>query len=129
MEQSGYLIDSNAVIDYLGKKLPDSGMYFMNDIIDIVPNVSVITQIEILGFDAPGKHYLLLKNFIEDANVLGLSHDIVHACIKLRKRHTIRLPDAIIAATALTYNFTLVTRNVDDFKNIDRVMLLNPHEV
>ncbi|MEK6615315.1 MAG: hypothetical protein AABZ32_04270 [Bacteroidota bacterium] len=45
MEQPQYLIDSNAVIDYLGKKLPASGMDFMNVVVDAVPNVSVITKI------------------------------------------------------------------------------------
>ena len=43
MEQQ-YLIDSNAVIDYLGSKFTDSGMNFMNNIINASPNVSVITK-------------------------------------------------------------------------------------
>ena len=42
MEQPQYLIDTNAVIDYLGKKIPPSGMDFMGPIVDSVPNVSVI---------------------------------------------------------------------------------------
>ncbi len=52
MEQPQYLIDTNAIIDYLGKNLPPHGMDFMSDIIDNVPNVSVITKIEVLGFNA-----------------------------------------------------------------------------
>ncbi|MDR1220966.1 MAG: PIN domain-containing protein [Treponema sp.] len=40
-----------------------------------------------------------------------------------------KLPDAIIAATALTENFALVTRNNDDFKNIAGLELLNPWEL
>lgn len=55
MEQPQYLIDTNVGIDYLGKKLPLSGMNFMNGIIDDVPNVSVITKIEVLGFNAAGE--------------------------------------------------------------------------
>lgn len=51
MEQPNYLIDTNAVIDYLGRKLPDYGMSFMNTVIDAVPNVSIITKIEVLGFN------------------------------------------------------------------------------
>lgn len=56
MEQPQYLIDTNAVIDYLGNKLPVSGMDFMNTVIDAVPNVSVVTKIEVLGFNAPEPH-------------------------------------------------------------------------
>jgi hypothetical protein len=46
MEQPQYLIDSNAVIDYLGNKLPLRGMDFMNDVVDAIPNFSVVTKIE-----------------------------------------------------------------------------------
>ncbi len=53
MEQPQCLIDTNAVIDYLGSRLPASGMDFMNKVIDAVPNVSVVTKIEVLGFNAP----------------------------------------------------------------------------
>ena len=70
MEQPQYLIDTNAVIDYLGNKLPASGMDFMNTVIDAVPNVSVVTKIEVLGFNAPEQHYQLLTDFINDATVL-----------------------------------------------------------
>ena len=53
MEQPQYLIDTNVVIDYLGLKLPVSGINFMNTIIDNIPNVSVVTKIEVLGFKTP----------------------------------------------------------------------------
>jgi predicted nucleic acid-binding protein len=50
MEQPKYLIDTNVVIYYLGNNLTPTGMKFMNNIIDLIPNISVITQIEVLGF-------------------------------------------------------------------------------
>lgn len=40
-------------------------MDFMNGVIDAVPNVSVVTKIEVLGFNAPDEHYQLLTNFME----------------------------------------------------------------
>ncbi len=49
MEQ-GYLIDSNAVIDYLSGIIPEKGMEFMHVIIDQGPLISVITKIEVLGY-------------------------------------------------------------------------------
>ncbi len=52
MEQR-YLIDSNAVIDYLGGKLPATGNSFMNSIVDDVPVLSIITKIEVLGYPIP----------------------------------------------------------------------------
>ena len=43
-------MDTNIVIDYLDNKLPISGMIFVSTIVDKIPEVSVITKIEVLGF-------------------------------------------------------------------------------
>lgn len=129
MGQPQYLIDTNAVIDYLGNKFLVSGMDFMNGVIDAVPNVSVITKIEVLGFNAPDEHYKTLSNFINDATVLDLTNNIVEASIEIRKKHKTKLPDAIIAATALMYNLALITHNTSDFKNINGLQVINPHSL
>jgi len=50
MEEPNYLIDTNAVIDYLGRKLSEKSMTFMDSVIDLVPSVSIITKIEVLRF-------------------------------------------------------------------------------
>jgi predicted nucleic acid-binding protein len=127
MEQPQYLIDTNAVIDYLGNKLPASGMDFMNTVIDAVPNVSVVTKIEVLGFNAPEQHYKTLSDFINDATVLDLTNNVVEASIDIRKKHKTKLPDAIIAATALVYDLVVISRNISDFKNIDGLQVIDPH--
>lgn len=127
MEQQQYLIDTNAVIDYLGRKMSGPGMAFMNNVIDQVPNISVVTKIEVLGFNAPEEHYRLLADFMNDANIIDLSNDIVDACINLRKNHKTKLPDAIIAATAIVYDLVLISRNTSDFKNMQGLMVVNPY--
>jgi hypothetical protein len=127
MEQPQYLIDTNTVIDYLGKNLPVNGMNFMNDIIDAVPNVSVVTKIEVLGFNAADEHYQMLSNFMNDATIFDLTSNIVDASILIRKKHKTKLPDAIIAATALVYDLILITRNTSDFKNITELKVIDPH--
>ena len=129
MEQSQYLIDTNAVIDYLGKIMPDRGMKFMNDIIDAIPNVSVVTKIEVLSFNAPDIHYKMLTDFMNDATVFDLTNSIVDNCIIIRKKYKTKLPDAIIAATAPVYNLTLITRNIADFKNIIELKTVDPYNL
>jgi predicted nucleic acid-binding protein len=129
MEESQYLIDTNAVIDYLGQKIAPSGMNFMNVIIDNVPNLSVVTKIEVLGFNTPKKHYQVLEQFMQDAVILDLSDNVVDATIEIRKKYKTKLPDAIIAATALVYNLILITRNTSDFKNIMGVQVIDPHSL
>jgi predicted nucleic acid-binding protein len=129
MEQPQYLIDTNIVIDYLGKKIPFSGLNFMNDTIDNIPKVSVISKIELLSFNAPAEQYQLLTDFMNDAMIIELTNKIVDATIEIRKKHKTKLPDAIIAATALVYNLTIISRNISDFKNIDGLKFVNPHSL
>ncbi|MEL7532264.1 MAG: type II toxin-antitoxin system VapC family toxin, partial [Bacteroidota bacterium] len=59
--------------------------------------------------------------------VLPLTEDIVQKTIMLRKQYRIKLPDAIIAATALHYDLQLITRNFDDFKQIKGLTYLDAH--
>lgn len=44
-----YLIDTNAISDYLGGKFSNNGLDFMDSIIDDTPTISVINRIELLG--------------------------------------------------------------------------------
>lgn len=129
MEQTRYLVDTNAVIDYLGNKLPSSGMELMNSIVDSSLCISVISKIEILGFNAPNPHYQMLEEFVNDSTILSLNEDIVNLTIHIRKNSTIKIPDAIIAATAISTISTLVTRNVSDFKRVKGLNLVNPHSL
>ena len=49
--------------------------------------------------------------------------------IDVRRVFKIQLPDAVIAATALIHNFTLVTSNTKDFKNISGLDVINPNDL
>ena len=128
MEPAQYLIDTNAIIDYLGKKFSPNGMTFMNDVIDVIPNVSIITKIEVLGFNTLEKHYQILENLMNDAIIIDLTSYIADMTIIIRKTCTIKLPDAI-AATALVKNLTLITHNKKDFKNIKGLKIIDAHEI
>ena len=121
------MIDSNAVIDYLSGKLPVLGMNFMHQIINDIPNLSVITKIEILGYKTKNDDQIILSSFVNDSTVIALQDNIVDYTIELRKEYKIKMPDAIIAATALYLGYTLISRNQKDFKNIPNLKLINPH--
>jgi predicted nucleic acid-binding protein len=97
-----YLIDSNTVIDYLNGKLPFNGNSFVNSIVDEETKISVITKIEVLGFNLQsGEDYQIVVDFFNDNMVYNLDESIINKTIELRKKYKIKLPDAIIAATAL----------------------------
>lgn len=124
-----YLIDSNAVIDYLAGRLPASGMDFLNTQVDKTPSISVITQIEILGFNSLPEDEKLLRELVSIARILPLDFGVVERTIALRKAHRIKTPDAVIAATAMEYDLVLITRNLADFRRIKHLDCLNPHEL
>jgi len=125
---AGYLLDSNAVIGYLDDKIPSPGKETMSVIIDAVPHISVVSQIEVLRFKTTPEDEAVLVDFVNCSVVHPLNDGVIQKTIALCRGSKIKLPDAIIAATALLEDFTLVTRNVNDFKNIAGLELLNPWE-
>lgn len=123
-----YLLDTNVVIHYLNKTLPIKSMDFLNGFIDEHCYVSIIVQMEALGFDFKKEEEQdATETFIENAVVIDLNADIVQKTIAIRKSKKIDLPDAIIAATALVHGFTLLSRNVADFKNIEGLKVIDPY--
>jgi predicted nucleic acid-binding protein len=125
----GYLIDSNVVIDYLSGNLPANAMLWMSDIINNTPVISVIVKIEVLGYQNSVESEALLNEFIEASILIPISDDIVDQTIQIRKTYKIKTPDAIVAATAKSLAFTLISRNVKDFKGIKGLKMIDPWSV
>ncbi|HEY5463018.1 MAG TPA: type II toxin-antitoxin system VapC family toxin [Hanamia sp.] len=122
-----YLIDTNTVIDYLDNKLPANGASMLDmEKLDI----SVITRMELLAWpNAEQEQISILNQFINTVVIWGLDEPVILKGIEIRKEYHIKLPDAIIAATALVYDLSLVTRNIGDFKNIKGIKLINPWNI
>ncbi|MFT4202828.1 MAG: hypothetical protein QM610_02845 [Chitinophagaceae bacterium] len=83
MEQ--YLIDTNVVSDYLSASLPIAGMDFLDTVIDAVPNLSIITQIELLCWNTDKATTENVKNFIADSMIIDISPNVMDHCVILRK--------------------------------------------
>ena len=121
-----YLIDSNTLIEYTGKLLPVSGHDVVTAIINDQFNISFINKIEVLGYAGAND---TLQEFINSANIFRISDGVLEKTIELRKNLKIKIPDAIIAATALTNDLILVTRNTDDFRNMTGLEVMNPWDI
>jgi predicted nucleic acid-binding protein len=124
-----YLLDSNSIIDYLQSKLPAKSQQLLDAIVDEASIVSVISKMEILGFNfSTEKEQEIAETFMAYSTILDIDEKIVAQTIFIRKSKKIKLPDAIIAATAVVHHFTLITRNIGDFKGIEGLNLLNPYD-
>ncbi len=124
-----YLIDTCAVVKYLDASLPNEALTFMDVIVDSDCRVSFITKIELLVWNSPNPADIdIRKEFISGSRVYYIDDIIINHAIRIRKATNIKLPDAIIAATAITNNCTLVSDNDTDFNKVIPLGLiyLNP---
>lgn len=82
-----YLLDTNAVINYLDASLPIAGMQLLNTVVDDEPIISVVTKIETLGFNFKVvEEEAIIETFINGSTILDLNNDIVNKTIAIRKK-------------------------------------------
>lgn len=123
-----YLWDINTVIYYLQQQFPFQAEQFIDSLLAKEhPCLSAITEIELLCWKtATEQDIAVVHHFINDSLIIELERPIKFKTADIRKQHSIKLPDAIIAATAIIYDLTLVTRNTKDFKSISGLYTVNP---
>lgn len=122
-----FLIDTNILIYYGNNQLSQKSA----DIIEVALldsfNISVITKLEYLGWRKHTEEtYSAAVEFLSNANVINLDEDIIASAIKIMRDNNIRLPDAVIASTAIVNKFALLTRNESDFKYLQSLQSINP---
>lgn len=126
---TGFLIDSNILIYYLTDQLSGHSLEIVENAFYTSFQISVITKIEVLGWRGHTTDgFNATQAFIKNAKIFELDAKVADKTIDLRQVYKISLPDAVIAATTLLYNLTLVTRNTKDFKHIKALKILNPFE-
>ncbi|WP_228286274.1 type II toxin-antitoxin system VapC family toxin [Arcobacter vandammei] len=102
------LLDSNTII-YLSKKLIN-----IDDILEdeTTPLVSVISYMEVLGYAfEDNKQRDFIKKLFSFLEIVYIDENIAKNTIKLREENRIKLPDAIICATALQRKAKLITND------------------
>jgi toxin FitB len=122
------LLDSNIII--IASKLAQVKLITYLRINEKDLHTSIVSQIEVLGY-----HQLkqveksFLDNFFKSIPVIPLDYSVAAKAIELRQRKPIALADAIIAATALTYDLTLFTENVKDYVGIKDLKVVSIKDV
>ena len=124
-----YLIDTNIIIYYLNNSIIGKSREFIQSALNDSFNISFITKIEMLSYHKlKKKEEKVIRDMLSIANIFTISDEITEKVIDIKKEYNIKVPDAIIAATAIENNFTLISRNVNDFNRIVGLKNMNPFE-
>ena len=117
-------------IDFIGDT--NFLIYVLEGKEDVLPflefdfGVSFISEVELLGYKGiTKKDENNIRNLISDCFLLEWNSTIKNKTIDLRRKYKIKLPDAIIAATAIVYNSPLVTADegYSKIKELDLISL------
>jgi hypothetical protein len=100
-----FVLDTNIILYFLGGRLADP--FPVGDYA-----ISVISELELLAY--PGlvsSEEQRIRDFLVDVPITDLTQSVKHHAVNLRKRFGLKLPDAIVAATALALEATLLTND------------------
>ena len=121
------LFDTNILIYYFADEVPAGEVKKVEQLLKTSFYISIITKIEFSGFEKFLQDGFLQElEFLGHATVIPLTDEIADIAIDLRRKSRIKIPDAVIAATCLHNDLTLVTRNEKDFSGIPGLTIYNP---
>jgi len=104
------LFDTNILIDFLNG-VPDA-----RDELDRYESkaISIVSWMEVL-VGAPPSLEVATRQFLERFDIVALDDRVAERAVAFRKAHKVKLPDAIIWASAQANAMLLVTRNTKNF--------------
>lgn len=118
MSGNNFLADTNAII-YIFE-----GKDYMLPFLLNITSISVISEIELRGFyRISPKEEETIKSLLDDLEIISLDYQIKELAIQLKQNYKIKLPDAIIAATAIKKNLSPLTAD-KNFVKIDELELV-----
>ena len=117
-----YLIDTNIIVYYLkGEQVAVSFLRTNRGKLSI----SSITWMETLSYPFSADEDLVVRKFLQEFRLIEISAPVMELTVEIRRMKKMKLPDAIIAASAIQNHLILVTRNIKDF-NGTKVKTLDP---
>jgi predicted nucleic acid-binding protein len=126
-----WLLDSNVLIDALAG-LPH-GVRVLREArerLHVSVVYSAITRIEILGFpNLSPQEEAAVRRLLKEFDELPITNAVVERTIQIRKLVRIKIPDALIAASADLAQAIVVTRNTNDFQHVPGLPVVHPDNV
>ncbi|RIZ64837.1 MAG: type II toxin-antitoxin system VapC family toxin [Methylococcales bacterium] len=109
-----FLLDTNVIIGMYHKSTEVKALLHDRQVIINQCAYSAITRMELLGFPSiTDIEQQAIKTLLNKMVSIAITEDIEVTTIKFKQRHRVKLPDAIIVATAITYNLELLTLDKD----------------
>jgi toxin FitB len=88
---------------------------------------SIISKLEVLGYHKiTAEQIKFFEAIFQVMDILPITDDVINQAIKYRQKMSMSVGDSLIAASAKIFNCELYTNNVEDFKNIKDVKIINP---
>ncbi|MFN0093588.1 MAG: PIN domain-containing protein [Dehalococcoidia bacterium] len=85
---------------------------------------SIISWIEVMaGARTPAALHAATRLFLT-VTIVGIDHDVASIAAELRRTTRLKLPDAVILATARYLRVPLLTRNTKDFYSGDAAIIV-----
>jgi len=111
-----YLLDTNVLIYYLNGD--ERAISFVDANLS-QSAISAITYLEILVFSYNEEEDKKVRDFLELFTIYEVDREIIDIAIKIYRTKKVKMADNLIGSSAKLHDLILVTRNVDDFKNME----------
>ncbi|MBP6810243.1 MAG: type II toxin-antitoxin system VapC family toxin [Saprospiraceae bacterium] len=120
------LFDSNVIIYIAKKELAPEAFILPEDVLFL----SDVSYMETLGYAfADENEKLETEKLLSVLFRFSIEEQVVQKVIEIRQSRRMKLPDAIIAASALVHDCIVVTRNTSDFSGLPGLAVLNPFDI
>lgn len=120
------LVDTDIFVDFF-QGVPEAFVFINQNKENIV--FSAITEAELLSgkqcTDPRQKEMVI--HVLTQFEKIPVDNPLVQVAADFRRKYALKLPDALIAATAFTLGYSLVTRNSDDFKKVKEITVREPY--
>jgi predicted nucleic acid-binding protein len=123
-----YVFDSNILIYQLSATLSAQGEELLRTGLLHGGAYSVISRIEIMGSPQSPEELTKADQLLRGLREIPLNDSVAALAINIRQHRKVKIPDAIVAATAIHLVLPLVSRNIRDFSNIEGLSVINPFE-